>query len=197
MWHFFGCWRLSLSRWTAAFHTNTRAHTHTHMRAHAHTHSWDAGVLDMAQHFSRWPGCYAISHHSNMLSFFLFLSVFLSPSLVLREGKWQTRFFRKGWGCIFFYLCGSVLSECVCVIFVCADQEKNPGRFLMSGVLGRRRERGWWGGFRDFSLGFLLLGWWIIGLNWNSQRYMAETQLQVELKEAAESRRGHRWVCAD
>lgn len=70
-----------------------------HFREHTHTHRWDAGVLDMAQHFSRWPGCYAISHHSNMLSFSSF-SVFLSLSLVLREGKWQTRFFRKGWGCM-------------------------------------------------------------------------------------------------
>lgn len=154
MWHFFGCWRLSLSRWTAAFHTNTRAHTHTHMRAHAHTHSWDAGVLDMAQHFSRWPGCYAISHHSNMLSFFLFLSVFLSPSLVLREGKWQTRFFRKGWGCIFFFTFVALFCLSVCVLFLCVQTRKKilVGFWCQGFLEGAEREDD------EEVLGIFLLG---------------------------------------
>lgn len=61
-------------------HTHKRAHICVPGHTHIHTRSWDAGVLDMAQHFSRWPGCYAISHHSNMLSFSSF-SLSFSPPL--------------------------------------------------------------------------------------------------------------------
>lgn len=124
MWHFFGC---THSPGGLLHFTQTHQPIHTLMHTNTHT----AGVLDMAQHFSRWPGCYAISHHSNM-RFFLFLS----PSLVLREGKWQTRFFHKGWGCIFLPLLLCFI--CMCMLFLSTEQ-KDPSVFFMSGVQRARQ----------------------------------------------------------
>lgn len=105
---------------------NTQTHD-THTRTH--THSWDAGVLDMAQHFSRWPGCYAISHHSNMLSFPSF-SLSFSPSLSsAKRRKMADKILPQRVRLHIFTFVAVCFSLCVFFI-LCALHRKNPGRFF-------------------------------------------------------------------
>ena len=132
---------------------------------------------------------------------------------MLREGKWQTRFFRKGWGCLFFfffYLCCYVcVSACVC------QGRKILVAFLMSGVSWKgaegqmiicrfqmRRERMRWSDlgvvFFDCRVSLLLFGWWLIDSNWKKPAGCGGgCGQQVQAKEVAESWRCHRWACAD
>lgn len=118
-----------------------REHTNT-WYTHAHTHT--AGTLGCWI----WPSILADGLGATLSVTIVTCSLFpLSPclslplSLVLREGKWQTRFFRKGWGCIFLPLLLCVFL-CVCFLAFVRCTEKIPVVFLMFGVLGRRRGPG-------------------------------------------------------
>lgn len=100
------------------------------IHTHAHTHT--AGTLGCWI----WPSILADGLGATLSVTIVTCSLFpLSPclslplSLVLREGKWQTRFFRKGWGCIFLPLLLCVFL-CVCFFILCALHRKNPGRFF-------------------------------------------------------------------
>jgi len=92
-----------------------RISVHTHTHTHTHKHSWDAGVLDVAQHFNRWPGCYAISHHSNMLFFPLSLCLSLPVSSAKRRKMADKILPQRVRLHIFTFVVLFLLCVCVCV----------------------------------------------------------------------------------